>query len=86
MADGPTQHSLSFPGVSSPLKLRQRPRFCLSWARSYDAACRLAEEMANPRRTVPIAILGSVVVNDVLGFAYCLVLLFSLGDLDSLLA
>jgi choline transport protein len=29
--------------------------------------------------------LGSVVVNGVLGFAYCLVLLFSLGDLDSLL-
>ena len=42
--------------------------------------------MVNPRRTVPIAILGSVVVNGVLGFAYCLVLLFSLGDLDSLLA
>ena len=42
--------------------------------------------MVNPRRTVPIAILGSVVVNGVLGFAYCLVLLFSLGDLNSLLA
>ena len=42
--------------------------------------------MVNPRRTVPIAILGSVVVNGVLGFAYCLVLLFSLGDLDALLA
>ena len=42
--------------------------------------------MVDPRRTVPIAILGSVVVNGVLGFAYCLVLLFSLGDLDALLA
>ena len=42
--------------------------------------------MVNPRRTVPIAILDSVVVNGVLGFAYCLVLLFSLGDLDALLA
>ena len=42
--------------------------------------------MVDPRRTVPTAILGSVVVNGVLGFAYCLVLLFSLGDLSSLLA
>ena len=42
--------------------------------------------MINPRRTVPIAILGSVLVNGVLGLAYCLVLLFSLGDLDALLA
>jgi choline transport protein len=30
--------------------------------------------------------LGSVVVNGILGFAYCLVLLFSLGDLNSLLS
>ena len=37
---------------------------------SYDAACHLAEEMVNPRRTNPIAILGSVVVNGVRGLAY----------------
>lgn len=42
--------------------------------------------MVDPRRNVPIAILGSVLVNGVLGFAYCLVLLFSLGDLNTLLA
>lgn len=42
--------------------------------------------MVDPRRNVPIAILGSVVVSGVLGFAYCLVLLFSLGDLNTLLA
>lgn len=42
--------------------------------------------MVDPRRNVPIAILGSVVVNGVLGFVYCLVLLFSLGDLNTLLA
>lgn len=41
--------------------------------------------MVNPRRNVPIAMLGRVVVNGVLGFVYCLVLLFSLGDLHSIL-
>lgn len=42
--------------------------------------------MVDPRRNVPIAILGSVVVNDILGFAYCLILLFSLRDLNTLLS
>lgn len=42
--------------------------------------------MVDPRRNVPITILGSVVVNGVLGFPYCLLLLFSLGDLNTLLA
>jgi choline transport protein len=51
----------------------------------YDAAVHLSEEMDNPSRNVPIAMIGSVVVNGVLGLVFCLVLLFSLGDLDDLL-
>lgn len=52
----------------------------------YDAACHLAEEMDNPARNVPIAMVGSVVLNGIMGLGYCLILLFSLGDLDNLLA
>ncbi|KAH8597524.1 amino acid transporter-like protein [Bisporella sp. PMI_857] len=51
----------------------------------YDSACHLSEEMNNPARDVPIAIVGSVVLNGILGFGYCLMLLFSLGDLGTLL-
>lgn len=51
----------------------------------YDAAAHLAEEMPRPARNVPIAMVGSVVVNGIIGFVYCIILLFSLGDLDSLL-
>jgi len=51
----------------------------------YDAAVHLSEEMENPARHVPIAMVGSVIVNGIIGFGYCLMLLFSLGDLDSLL-
>jgi choline transport protein len=51
----------------------------------YDAAVHLSEEMENPSRNVPIAMVGSVIVNGILGFGYCLMLLFSLGDLNELL-
>jgi choline transport protein len=51
----------------------------------YDAAAHMAEEMPQPSRNVPIAMIGSVVVNGVIGFGYCVMLLFSLGDLTSLL-
>ncbi|KAK5064746.1 hypothetical protein LTR84_000580 [Exophiala bonariae] len=51
----------------------------------YDAAAHLAEELPSPARNVPLAMVGSVVANGVLGFIYCLVLLFSLGDLTELL-
>ncbi|KAH7318941.1 amino acid transporter-like protein [Rhexocercosporidium sp. MPI-PUGE-AT-0058] len=51
----------------------------------YDAACHLAEEMPRPERNVPIAMMGSVLVNGILGFGYALMLLFSLGDLQELL-
>jgi choline transport protein len=45
----------------------------------------MAEEIPHAARNVPIAMVGSVVANGVLGFIYCLVLLFGLGDLASLL-
>lgn len=51
----------------------------------YDAATHLAEELPEPKKKVPLAMVGSVVVNGVIGFVYCIVLLFSLGDLDTIL-
>lgn len=52
----------------------------------YDAAAHLAEEIPHASRNVPLAMVGSILANGVLGFIYCLVLLFGLGDLDSLLS
>ncbi|KAJ5181386.1 Amino acid/polyamine transporter I [Penicillium cf. viridicatum] len=51
----------------------------------YDAACHLSEEMPKPSRNVPLAMIGSVMINGVIGLVYAIVLLFSLGDLESLL-
>ncbi|KAI8204424.1 Choline transport protein [Colletotrichum sp. SAR 10_76] len=52
----------------------------------YDAACHLAEELPNASRDVPIAMVGSVLVNGVMGLIYGTVLLFSTGPLDALLS
>jgi choline transport protein len=52
----------------------------------YDAAAHLAEEIDRPAKYVPLAMVGSIVVNGCIGLIYCIVLLFSLGDLDDLLA
>ncbi|KAL0930521.1 amino acid transporter [Colletotrichum truncatum] len=52
----------------------------------YDAACHLAEEIPNAPRNVPIAMVGSVTVNGIMGLIYCIVLLFSTGSLESLLS
>ncbi|KAF2187358.1 amino acid transporter [Zopfia rhizophila CBS 207.26] len=52
----------------------------------YDAACHLAEEMPHASRNVPLAMVGSVTVNGVLGLGYCIMLLFSTGPLEALLA
>ena len=51
----------------------------------YDAACHLAEEMPLPSRNVPLAMVGSVLVNGIMGLAFAFMLLFSLGDLNDLL-
>ncbi|KAH8731958.1 amino acid/polyamine transporter I [Phaeosphaeriaceae sp. PMI808] len=52
----------------------------------YDAACHLAEEMPHASRNVPLAMIGSVVLNGILGLAYCIMLLYSIGPLDKVLA
>ncbi|TQN66234.1 Choline transport protein [Colletotrichum shisoi] len=52
----------------------------------YDAACHLAEELPNASRNVPLAMVGSVAVNGLMGLVYGAVLLFSTGPLDALLA
>jgi choline transport protein len=52
----------------------------------YDAACHLAEELPNASRNVPLAMLGSVTINGVMGLGYCVILLFSSGPLDALLS
>ncbi|KAK1961087.1 amino acid permease [Colletotrichum sublineola] len=52
----------------------------------YDAACHLAEEMPNASRHVPLAMVGSVVGNGLMGLIYGTVLLFSTGPLEALLS
>ncbi|KAJ6096963.1 Amino acid/polyamine transporter I [Penicillium sp. IBT 16267x] len=51
----------------------------------YDAACHLSEELPKPSRNVPLAMIGSVAINGVIGLVYAIVLLFSLGNLQDLL-
>ncbi|CAI7663125.1 unnamed protein product [Penicillium manginii] len=51
----------------------------------YDAACHLSEELPKPSRNVPLAMIGSVAINGLIGLVYTIVLLFALGDLDNLL-
>ncbi|EEY23055.1 conserved hypothetical protein [Verticillium alfalfae VaMs.102] len=51
----------------------------------YDAACHLAEELPDASRNVPLAMVGSVVVNGLMGLVYVIVLLFSTGPLESLI-
>jgi choline transport protein len=41
--------------------------------------------MPKPSRNVPLAMVGSVTINGVIGLIYAIILLFSLGDLESLL-
>ncbi|PPJ60911.1 hypothetical protein CBER1_06226 [Cercospora berteroae] len=51
----------------------------------YDAAAHLSEELPHPSKYVPIAMLGSIVVNGIMGLIYCIIILFCLGDLSELL-
>ncbi|KAH6658440.1 amino acid permease [Truncatella angustata] len=50
----------------------------------YDAACHMAEEIPNASRNVPIAMVGSSVVNGLIGFAYCIMLLYCTGPVEDL--
>ncbi|KAF4340158.1 amino acid transporter [Fusarium beomiforme] len=51
----------------------------------YDAACHLAEEMPHASRNVPLAMVGSVGINGLMGLVYCIIFLYSTGPLDKLL-
>ncbi|KAL4902019.1 hypothetical protein BDW74DRAFT_187028 [Aspergillus multicolor] len=51
----------------------------------YDGAIHLGEEMRNPATEVPQCMLGSVLINGVLGFAFLLAVLFCMGDMDAAL-
>ncbi|KAH8886574.1 amino acid permease [Thozetella sp. PMI_491] len=52
----------------------------------YDAACHLAEELPDASRNVPLAMIGSIIANGLMGLAYCTMLLYSSRPLESLLA
>ncbi|RYC80538.1 hypothetical protein BFJ63_vAg16575 [Fusarium oxysporum f. sp. narcissi] len=52
----------------------------------YDAACHLAEELPNASRNVPLAMLGSVILNGVMGLGFVFMLAFSTGPLKEILA
>ncbi|KAF4440937.1 hypothetical protein F53441_12156 [Fusarium austroafricanum] len=51
----------------------------------YDAACHLAEEMPHASRNVPLAMVGSVGINGLMGLVYAIIFLFSTGPLQKLL-
>ncbi|KAL2068425.1 hypothetical protein VTL71DRAFT_16523 [Oculimacula yallundae] len=51
----------------------------------YDSAVHIAEEMSYPSRDVPIAMVGSVLINGIMGLGFCITLLFSIGNLESIL-
>ncbi|CVL08562.1 related to HNM1-Choline permease [Fusarium mangiferae] len=52
----------------------------------YDGACHMAEELPHPRRNVPLAMIGSIVINGAMGVGYVTMLLFSAGSLERILA
>lgn len=50
-----------------------------------DAALHLAEECTRPERTVPKAVMSSVVIGFVTAFSIAIALLYSLSDFDAVL-
>ena len=54
--------------------------FIYSLIAGYDGAMHLSEEMSNPAYGVPIAIVSSLLLNSVMGFAFLLAILFTMGD------
>ncbi|KAL4738369.1 amino acid/polyamine transporter I [Aspergillus similis] len=52
----------------------------------YDGAIHLGEEMAHPATEVPYCMLGSVILNGVMGFAFLVAILFCMGDIDAALS
>ncbi|KAL2839522.1 amino acid transporter [Aspergillus pseudoustus] len=51
----------------------------------YDGACHLSEEMPNPSVTLPRVMLGTIILNSMLGLGFLFALLFCLGDVESIL-
>lgn len=51
----------------------------------YDGAIHLSEEMKNPRTGVPMAMIGTILINGTLGFGFLVAILFNMGDLESAL-
>lgn len=49
----------------------------------YDGATHLSEEMVDPAVGVPRAMIGSLIINGILGFAFLLAVLFCMGDIAS---
>jgi len=49
----------------------------------YDGATHLSEEMTDPAIGVPRAMIGSLVINGTMGFAFLLAVLFCMGDIAS---
>ncbi|ANZ73201.1 BA75_00544T0 [Komagataella pastoris] len=50
-----------------------------------DCATHMAEEVAQPERVIPIAIMGTVAIGFFTSFVYCISMFFSIRDLDALL-
>ncbi|KAK3654172.1 hypothetical protein LTR56_004227 [Elasticomyces elasticus] len=51
----------------------------------YDAASHMAEEVHNPKVVIPRAMIGTILINGLLGFGMIIALLFSTGDPTALL-
>ncbi|KAJ9613052.1 hypothetical protein H2200_002993 [Cladophialophora chaetospira] len=51
----------------------------------YDCSVHMSEEIHNASLTLPRAIMGSIVVNGILAFIMAVTLIFTLGDIDSIL-
>ncbi|KAK5692864.1 hypothetical protein LTR97_010340 [Elasticomyces elasticus] len=51
----------------------------------YDAASHMAEEVHNPKVVIPRAMIGTILINGLLGFGMIIALLFSMGDSAALL-
>ncbi|KAG7191734.1 choline transporter [Scheffersomyces spartinae] len=49
-----------------------------------DAATHMAEEMLDPRRQIPIAIIGTVIIGFVTSFSYSIAMFFSIRNLEDL--
>ncbi|RDW82675.1 amino acid transporter I-2 [Coleophoma cylindrospora] len=52
----------------------------------YDGPCHMAEEVQNASRIVPRAMMGTLLLNGVLGFSMAIAFLFCIGDIETAIA